>query len=118
MNNQVNHVGNAFSELMKIRAGKPISADELNIIKGTPLFKTPFLVNETVTDVLAARAIAANDLWELRTGHRQKISIDQEVAAATCLGGTDATLKKNADGTYEPITTTPECSKMVSITPP
>lgn len=109
---------NAFLELMKIRAGKELSQDEATITGKDPMFKTPFRLGETVADALAARAVAANDLWELRTGHRQKISIDVQAAAATCLGGTDMTLKRNEIGEYEPIPTAPEFAHMVSITQP
>ncbi|MBX4270056.1 CoA transferase [Clostridium estertheticum] len=110
--------GNAFFELMKIRAGRELGSDEVILTGKDLMFKTPFLVGETVAEALAARAVAANDLWELRTGRRQKISVDVSAAAATCLGGTDMTQKCNEKGQYEPVPTAPEFAHMVSVTQP
>lgn len=109
---------NAFLELMKIRAGKELKPDKVTITGKDPMFKTPFRVGGTVAYALAARAVAANDLWELRTGRRQKITVDIKAASATCLGGTDMTLKRNEMGQYEPIPTAPEFAHMVSVTQP
>lgn len=109
---------NAFSELMSIRAGKELEQDEVTITGNDPMFKTPFCLGETIADALAARAVAANDLWELRTGRRQKISIDVRAAAATCLGGTDMTLRRNEIGIYKPIPESNEIAHMVALTKP
>ncbi len=113
----IKNCGNAFAELMKIR-GKDVSEDEIQFINPESLYQTPFRIGETVAEALGARAIAANDIYELRTGKRQKIEIDINAASATCLGGTDMTMRKNADGEYEPIPKSPEFSRMESITQP
>lgn len=109
--------GNAFDELMKIR-GRELTADELCFTNPEPLYKTPFQLGETVADALGARAVAVNDIYELRTGRRQKIEIDINAASATCLGGTDMTMRRSENGVYEPIPKSPEFSKMESITQP
>ena len=76
---------NAFRELMEIR-GEALTTSEVSVSGQDPFFPSPFKFGETAAGVLAARAVAANDLWELRTGRRQKIELSVETAAATCLG--------------------------------
>lgn len=109
--------GNAFEELMKIRGREP-EEHEVSFINRSTLYKTPFQLGETAAEALAARAVAVNDIYELRTGQRQQIEIDVQAASATCLGGTDMTLRKNENGEYEPIPKAPEFAKMESITQP
>ena len=53
-----------------------------------------------------------------RTGRRQKIELSVETAAATCLGGTAQTQRKNSDGFYEGIQASEALQHMVSITQP
>lgn len=108
----------AFSELMAIRAGSPISIDEVKLEGKDNLFRTPFKVGQTSAEVLAARAVAANDLWEIRTGRRQNISVNKRIAAATSLAGTDMTCRRSENGTYEPIPPLPELKHMIAMTQP
>lgn len=108
----------AFDELMQIRAGDPVLPEEVTITGQDPLFASPFRIGETSADVLVARAVAANDLWQLRTGRRQRISVDVRAAAATSLAGGDMTMKRGPDGRYTPIPKSPELLHMVSLTQP
>ena len=108
---------NAFRELMEIR-GEALTTSEVSVSGQDPFFPSPFKFGETAAGVLAARAVAANDLWELRTGRRQKIELSVETAAATCLGGTAQTQRKNSDGIYEGIQASEALQHMVSITQP
>lgn len=108
---------NAFRELMEIR-GEAVTTSEVSVSGQDPFFPSPFKFGETAAGVLAARAVAANDLWELRTGRRQKIELSVETAAATCLGGTAQTQRKNSDGIYEGIQASEALQHMVSITQP
>ena len=52
-----------------------------------PVLPTPFRITETSTAALAAVGLAASDLWALRTGRRQKISIDTRQATASLRSG-------------------------------
>lgn len=108
----------AFAELMAIRNGSAITNDEVSISGADPFFASPFRIGETAADALAARAVAANDLWELRTGRRQKIDVDVHAAAATSLAGGDMTLCRDDEGVYRPIPKSAELLHMVSLTQP
>nr|WP_042177872.1 CoA transferase [Kibdelosporangium sp. MJ126-NF4]CEL12824.1 CAIB/BAIF family protein [Kibdelosporangium sp. MJ126-NF4]CTQ98510.1 CAIB/BAIF family protein [Kibdelosporangium sp. MJ126-NF4] len=108
----------AFDELMAIRGkGRPVPG-EVAISGSDPLFASPFPIGATLADALAARAVAANDLWEMRTGRRQKIEVDVRAAAATALGGEDMTLVRDAAGQYRPAPLSPDVERMVSLTQP
>ncbi len=48
-----------------------------------PLLPTSFRVTETGTATLAAVGLAVSDLWEMRTGRRQNLSIDTGHATAS-----------------------------------
>lgn len=109
---------NAFDELMAIRNSEPLSQDEIRIVGEDPLFNSPFRIGETTADVLAARAVAANDLWQLRTGYRQKISVNVKAAAATSLMGSDMTLVRDDMGQYQPTIISPELKHMITLTQP
>ncbi|MFN3399038.1 MAG: CoA transferase [Ferrovibrio sp.] len=108
----------AFDELMSIRGGSP-AAGEVTITGSDPLFRTPFRIGETLAMALAARGVAANDLWELRTGKRQTISVDARAAAMTSLYGREVTLLRDEQtGEYQPIPVAPALKHMVSMTQP
>ncbi|MEN3354670.1 MAG: hypothetical protein V7640_2828, partial [Betaproteobacteria bacterium] len=53
-----------------------------------PILPTPFHITETAVASLAAVGLAVSDLWELRTGRRQKIGIDTRQATASLRSGT------------------------------
>lgn len=109
---------NAFQELMEIRGQGMPAEGEVTVTGQDPFYRSPFRFGEAVAGALAARAVAANDLWEYKTGRRQKISLRVETAAATCLGGTAQTRKKNEEGVYEGIQASEALAHMVSITQP
>ncbi len=71
-----------------------------------------------LTRSVAARGVAANDLWELRNGHRQKIKVDVRAAAATNLSGKDETFQRGEAGTYQPIPVSEAMRHMVELTQP
>ncbi len=53
-----------------------------------PILATPFRITETGTATLAAVGLAIADLWELRTGRRQTVSVDTRQATASLRSGT------------------------------
>ncbi|HEX5093020.1 MAG TPA: CoA transferase [Burkholderiales bacterium] len=57
-------------------------------IAGTdPVLKTPYRVGAAGAAALAAVGVAAAELWRLRTGRNQKVSIDLRAAAASLKSG-------------------------------
>lgn len=107
----------AFHELMQIRGLPAPDAAEVAITGADPFFRTPFRIGETVAAVLAASGVAANDLWEQRTGRRQKIAVAVREAAAS-LHVVNYTRRRNDDGQYGPIPMTPAMAHMFTITQP
>jgi crotonobetainyl-CoA:carnitine CoA-transferase CaiB-like acyl-CoA transferase len=103
---------------MAIRSGNELPQSEITITGADPMFASPFRIGETLASALAARAVAANDLWELRTGRRQSISVDVMAAGATALGGEDMTLVKGTDGKYRPAPMSESVEHMVALTQP
>lgn len=53
-----------------------------------PVLATPFRITETAVAALAAVGLAASDLWELRSGRRQSISLNTRRATASLRSGT------------------------------
>lgn len=51
-----------------------------------PILPTPFRIGEASSAALAAVGLAASDLWHLRTGRYQKISVDARQATASLRG--------------------------------
>lgn len=109
---------NTFRELMEIRSGPALSANEVTLTGRDPFYATPFRIGEVTAAVLAARGVAANDLWELRTGRRQAIAVDARAAAATSLSGGEETLLKGEDGQYRSIPASAAMKHMVALTQP
>jgi len=107
-----------FKELMDIRNGPDLSDDEVTITGADPLYTSPFRIGETAAAALAARGVAANDLWELRNGYRQTVSVDVKAAAATSLYGGDMTQRRDEQGVYQPIPYSDAMKHMVSMTQP
>src|SRR5437016_6281961 len=63
-------------------------ARSVEITGGTdPVLPTPFRIGETSAAALAATGLAAADLWELRSGHRQDVAVDLRQATASLRSG-------------------------------
>src|SRR5215831_16850952 len=52
-----------------------------------PVLPTPFRIGAAGAATLAATGLAASDLWELRTGRRQEVSVDLRQAVASLRSG-------------------------------
>ncbi len=74
----------ALNTLLPIAGWPQERADEVEFTGGTdPILPTPFRISQTGAATLAAVGLAASDLWELRTGRRQKVSVDVRQATAS-----------------------------------
>ena len=107
----------AFGELLSLRDSAPVSPGEVTLRDHDPFFRTPFRVGETTTASLAAIGVAANDIWEIRTGRRQKIDVSSRTAAAA-LRTRDYTLKRDLNGAYQRILISDAMARMLTVTQP
>ncbi|MGE0698715.1 MAG: CoA transferase [Hyphomicrobiaceae bacterium] len=72
----------AFEEVMAARGMGLPAAGEVEITGADPVLSTRFRIGDTCAAVLGGVAVAVNDIWEMRTGRRQKARIDVRHAAA------------------------------------
>jgi crotonobetainyl-CoA:carnitine CoA-transferase CaiB-like acyl-CoA transferase len=73
---------NALQELLAFGYPKARSPQEVAFTGSDPVFPTPYLVGTAGAAALAAVGLAASDLWFLRTGRHQAVSVDVRAAAA------------------------------------
>ena len=71
----------AIEEVLSIRGSSPAEG-EVTITGADPVHSTRFKVSETLAAVHAGIGVAVSDIWELKTGRRQKTRIDVRHAAA------------------------------------
>ena len=107
----------AFNELMELRGGPAPAAAEVSITGDDPFFRTPFRIGETVACVLAASGVAANDVWQARTGRRQRVGIAVPHAAAS-LHVVNYTRRRGAEGSFGPAPVSDSMRHMVCVTQP
>ncbi|HET7160422.1 MAG TPA: CoA transferase, partial [Burkholderiales bacterium] len=82
-------ISDALKTLLPFAGWSEREAGEVEITgAGDPILQTPFRITDTAVASLAAVGLAASDLWELRTGRRQKIAIDTRRATASLRSGT------------------------------
>lgn len=72
----------AFEEVMAARGLGMPAQGEVTITGQDPVLSTRFRIGDTCAAVLAGAGVAVNDLWEMRTGRRQKAAISVRHAAA------------------------------------
>lgn len=92
----------AFREVMDIRGAGMPAAGEVTIAGADPVFSSPFKLGETCAAVLGGVGTAVNDIWELKTGRRQQVSIDVRHAAAA-LRSTTYMQRPDANGRFQTI---------------
>jgi crotonobetainyl-CoA:carnitine CoA-transferase CaiB-like acyl-CoA transferase len=78
----------ALRTLLPIADWPEARAQSVAITGGTdPILPTPFRITETSTAALSAIGLAVSDLWELRTGRGQDVSVDTRRATASLRSG-------------------------------
>jgi hypothetical protein len=70
-----------LDEIMAV-AGEPPASSEVTFNGQDPIFPTPLLIGEVGAATIAAAAVGAARLWELRTGGMQTVEVDVDAAAA------------------------------------
>ena len=74
----------ALQELLPIAGWSKDRAREVEFIgELDPILPTPFKITETASAALSVVGLAVADLWELRTGRRQNLSINTRQATAS-----------------------------------
>ena len=73
----------ALDELLNVRGRQNLDPDELHISGTDPVMDSPFKLGEVAAAVHAGVGVAVNDIWELKTGRRQKVQISVRSAAAS-----------------------------------
>ncbi|MBA2448422.1 MAG: CoA transferase, partial [Chloroflexi bacterium] len=73
------------SLLERVGLSRPAEG-EVSISGRDPVWAAKYPVGEAAAVVLAAVGVAVNDLWELRTGRRQRVRVDVRRAAASLRG--------------------------------
>ncbi|MFC1921123.1 CoA transferase [Chloroflexota bacterium] len=73
----------AFNDLMEIAGWSGKYDDEVTITGQDPVLRTGFHIGEMAAGIHAARGVAISNLWELKTGRRQRVAIDVRPATAT-----------------------------------
>lgn len=81
-------INDALRTILPFAGWSEDRAGAVEISGGTdPILPTPFRISETSAATLAAVGLAASDLWALRTGRQQQISIDTRQATASLRSG-------------------------------
>lgn len=73
----------AFEEVLDIRGQGLPSGTQVEINGSDPVFSAPFRIGETAAAVHAGVGVAVSDIWCLKTGQSQHVSVDVRSAAAT-----------------------------------
>lgn len=104
----------ALGELLQIRGHDQHAA----VISGAdPVHPTHYKVGETGAAVLAAVGTAIADIWELKTGRRQDVSIDVRAASAA-LNSAAYLERRTEHGEFEPMDNSPLANAAYQITQP
>jgi hypothetical protein len=89
----------AFDELMSVRGGDLPPEGEVTITGADPVFSTRFKIGETCASVLASIGVSLSDIWELKTGRRQNVSVDTR-HATVALRSTNYMQRPDGNGGY------------------
>jgi crotonobetainyl-CoA:carnitine CoA-transferase CaiB-like acyl-CoA transferase len=99
-------VATAFDEVMGVRRAfaelAPPAADEVTITGTDPVLSTSFKIGETCAAVLGGVGVAVSDIWQMKTGQRQRVAIDVGHASAALRSSTYLQ-RPGADGVFRPV---------------
>src|SRR3989338_2017754 len=72
----------ALAQLWHPAGGDPAALERATLTGADPLLPTDFKIGTAASAVIAATALAATELWRLRTGRGQSVSVDLRAAVA------------------------------------
>ena len=71
----------ALDDILSLARLDPTPRDRVQIVGTDPVLATNFFIGTAGAAAIAATGLAAANLWELRTGRSQNVSIDVRHAA-------------------------------------
>jgi crotonobetainyl-CoA:carnitine CoA-transferase CaiB-like acyl-CoA transferase len=71
-----------LADLLGLAGVPPPPAGEVTIVGADPVLPTNYLLGTAGAAALAAIGVAASELWHIRTGRRQQVTVDMRSAAA------------------------------------
>ena len=77
------NVMSPLNELFRVRGRQTPDPGELEISGMDPVMDSKFRLGEVAAAAHASVGVGVNDIWELKTGRRQKIQISVRSAAAS-----------------------------------
>src|SRR6187551_2944460 len=73
---------NVLADLWRVAGQPEVGLEAITLTGAEPALPSSFGVGTAAQATIAAAALAANELWRLRTGRRQRVSVDMRHAAA------------------------------------
>lgn len=92
----------ALQEVLAVRRQSSPQLDEVAINGADPVLSTSFKIGETCAAVLAGVGVAVADLWQIKSGRRQQVSVDVRHAAAA-LRSTGYLQRPGPDGQFKTV---------------
>jgi crotonobetainyl-CoA:carnitine CoA-transferase CaiB-like acyl-CoA transferase len=72
----------ALESLWSLAGGDPTALERATLTGADPILPTDFKIGTAASAVIAAGALAASEIWRLRTGRRQSVAVDLRAAVA------------------------------------
>src|SRR3984893_13335072 len=72
----------ALQKLWDLAGGDPAALDRVELTGADPILPTDFKIGTAASAVIAATALAATEIWRLRTGRGQSVAVDLRAAVA------------------------------------
>jgi crotonobetainyl-CoA:carnitine CoA-transferase CaiB-like acyl-CoA transferase len=72
----------ALEKLWSLAGGDPAALERATLTGADPILPTDFKIGTAASAVIAAGALAASEIWRLRTGRSQSVAVDLRAAVA------------------------------------
>ena len=92
----------ALDELFRVRGCQNLDPGELQISGIDPVMDSKFKLGEVAAAAHASVGVGVNDIWELKTGRRQKIQISVRSAAASLISNKFIEIRQR-NGEYQKL---------------
>ncbi len=91
-------------EILGLVGRTPRADDSLTIVGGPdPVFRTPWRIAHAGAAALGAIGLAVSDLWRLRTGRAQAVTVDRHAAAASLRSNTYVLQDSKRPVSWDPL---------------